>query len=175
MTTSNNDSEEIEKDLESMDIEELLDSLKNDYSHSGNPKIKKSILESEKSDASISEHNFEDDRANDFLKHMDESIVNDQESKHKFRRVIILSFSIYFCVVTLLVFFILIDPINHGYSDTIKLSLIGGFFTNLIGLLIIIFKYVFSPTKEHYDFVMNIFKRNVNGSVVINKHKEQDK
>lgn len=78
-----------------------------------------------------------------------------KELKYKFwAKLILIIFTVlYFIVITYLVFSIVFDC---NYTDYLKSVLLGGFFANLIGLLVIIFKYVFSQSKELYDFWIDI-------------------
>lgn len=83
------------------------------------------------------------------------TIIKQEKMKLKWAPKIILGTAIYFCLVTILIFIIIFCPI---YSDTLKSVLLGGFFTNLIGLLIIIFKYIFSPSKDIYNLTLKLKK-----------------
>ncbi|QYN53969.1 hypothetical protein GYM70_00535 [Lactobacillus panisapium] len=81
------------------------------------------------------------------------SIIEQEKFKLECAHKIVIGTSIYFCIVTVIIFAIVMCPI---YSDTLKSILLGGFFANLVGLLIIIFKYVFSPSKYLFDLLMRL-------------------
>lgn len=81
------------------------------------------------------------------------TIIEQEKFKLTAARRLIICTSIYFCGVTAFIFWVVYRP---EYSDTLKSLLLGGFFTNLVGLLIIIFKYVFSPSKEVFDLLMRL-------------------
>lgn len=82
-----------------------------------------------------------------------DAILNEEKLKLKYVPKIIIGTAIYFCVVTLAVFIYLFIPGTYPFK--LKSILIGGFFANLVGLLIIIFKYIFSPSKDMYNLLMN--------------------
>lgn len=88
----------------------------------------------------------------DMMKSLNHTISDENRSKSHMKHQLLKYFMWFFSIVTFLLFFVVIDPLHWGYSDTLKLALIGGFFTNLIALFIIIFKYVFSPSRETWDF-----------------------
>lgn len=81
------------------------------------------------------------------------TIIEQEKFKLTAARRLIICTSGYFCGVTVFIFLFVCCP---EYSDTLKSLLLGGFFTNLVGLLIIIFKFVFSPSKELFDLLMRL-------------------
>lgn len=87
------------------------------------------------------------------LKGLTDDIVRELSRKAKTRFWLIVGMALYFLGITVLVFCIVF---NCKYSNYLKSILLGGFFANLIGLLVIIFKYVFSQSKELYDFWIDI-------------------
>lgn len=83
--------------------------------------------------------------------------IQEEENSKNFMKKFFMYFMIgYFSLVTLAVLIIVLLPWIH---DRVKEILLGGFFTNLIGLLIIIFKYVFSPSKDLHNFYLKLNDR----------------
>lgn len=68
----------------------------------------------------------------------------------------------YISIVTLIIFFIIIDPValyrkvNSYYSDGIKLMLLGAFFANIVSVLVIIVKYSFEPSDKFIEAINKI-------------------
>lgn len=88
------------------------------------------------------------------------SIIEQEKMKLYWAPKIIIGTSVYFCIVTFCIFCVVF---NTCYSDALKSVLLGGFFVNLIGLLIIIFKYIFSPSKDIYNLTLE-FKKHLNSN-----------
>jgi len=88
----------------------------------------------------------------EMMKNLNHVIFKENQDKNQMKHSLLKYFMRFFSIVTSLIFFVVIDPMQLGYSDSLKIALIGGFFTNLIALFIIIFKYVFSPSKEAWEF-----------------------
>lgn len=82
-----------------------------------------------------------------------EAVKKELDSKGWYRKFLIIAIMIIFSGITIMVFIAIFD--TH-ISDAVKLSLIGGFFTNFIGLLIIVFKYAFSRTSELYKAISDL-------------------
>ena len=73
-------------------------------------------------------------------------IKKEQKSKNCYRLVVLIVFSIYFLFVTLVTFCLIFNFSKEGFADTeVKISefLVVGIFANIIGLAVIIFKYLF--------------------------------
>lgn len=81
------------------------------------------------------------------------AVDRELDSKGWYRKFLIIGIMVIFSIITVMVFVVIFD--TH-ISDAIKLSLIGGFFTNFIGLLIIVFKYAFSRTSELYKAINDL-------------------
>lgn len=84
------------------------------------------------------------------------TIQKEAKSKNFMKKFFMFFMISYFSLVTLAVLIIVLLPWIH---DKVKEILLGGFFTNLIGLLIIIFKYVFSPSKDLQNFFLKLNDR----------------
>lgn len=84
------------------------------------------------------------------------TIQKEEKSKNFMKKFFMFFMISYFSLVTLAVLIIVLLPWIH---DRVKEILLGGFFTNLIGLLIIIFKYVFSPSKDLQNFFLKLNDR----------------
>ncbi len=78
-----------------------------------------------------------------------DEITRDQRRKDRMREKLMKYFTDYFNIVSIFVGLIVF---SNNFSENFKKVLIGGFFVNLIGLFAIIFKYVFSPSKELLEF-----------------------
>lgn len=78
-----------------------------------------------------------------------DEITRDQRRKDRMREKLMKYFTDYFTIVS---FFVGLIVFSNNFSENFKKVLIGGFFVNLIGLFAIIFKYVFSPSKELLEF-----------------------
>lgn len=75
----------------------------------------------------------------------------EQESKNNYRKDVLRDFSIYFAIVTLLTFVIIFAFMTDGYTKaevSVAKFLITGLFANLVGLAIIIFKYLFDDKNS---------------------------
>lgn len=84
------------------------------------------------------------------------TIQNEAKNKNIMKKFFMLFMICYFSLVTLAVIVIVLLPWIH---DKVKEVLLGGFFTNLVGLLIIIFKYVFSPSEDLQNFFLKLDDR----------------
>ena len=73
-------------------------------------------------------------------------IKKEQKSKNCYRLVVLIVFSIYFLSVTVVTFRLIFNFSKGGFADTeVKISefLVVGIFANIMGLAVIIFKYLF--------------------------------
>lgn len=98
-------------------------------------------------------NNYETTANRSMLNGLTDDIIEDLKKKSRTRFWIMWGMTVYFVVITYLVFKIVF---SWQYSDYLKSILLGGFFANLVGLIAIIFKYVFSQSKELYDFWIGI-------------------
>ncbi|MBZ1505946.1 hypothetical protein J6K59_01335 [Leuconostoc mesenteroides] len=89
----------------------------------------------------------------DVARKYSDAVNKELDSKGWYRKFLIIAIVIIFSGITIMVFIAIFD--TH-ISDAVKLSLIGGFFTNFIGLLIIVFKYAFSRTSELYKAISDL-------------------
>lgn len=89
----------------------------------------------------------------DVARKYSDAVNKELDSKGWYRKFLIIAIMIIFSGITIMVFIAIFD--TH-ISDAVKLSLIGGFFTNFIGLLIIVFKYAFSRTSELYKAISDL-------------------
>lgn len=103
------------------------------------------------------EFDNEDDIAKGLLNDLKDTIKRDLESKENTRKVLtrflIIAFSIMGICTILLVAF------SMNYDTKIVLAALSGFFINVISLVLVLLKYMFSPSKEIYDYTLGIFKR----------------
>lgn len=99
------------------------------------------------------DNNYETAANRSMLNGLTDGIIVDLKKKSRTRFWIMWGMTVYFVVITYLVFKIVF---SWQYSDYLKSILLGGFFANLVGLIAIIFKYVFSQSKELYDFWIGI-------------------
>lgn len=131
------------------------------------PETEASVYEAKKSKTSLSdreinrgakgskdfEYNTSDqavkNRTNQLIIEIANDIEKEQKRKRLMRDVLMIFFALYFLAVSGFVAYIIL---NSDYTEDFKKVLIGGFFVNLIGLFAIIFKYIFSPSKELLEF-----------------------
>lgn len=99
------------------------------------------------------DNNYEVKVTKKMLEELTGDIAEELRSKSRTKLHLIFFTVVFFSIITYIIFKIVFD---RGYSDDLKSILLGGFFANLIGLLVIIFKYVFSQSKELYDFWIDI-------------------
>lgn len=76
-----------------------------------------------------------------------ENLKVELEAKNRLRRRLVYFLMGYFTVVTFGVGMILFQPIST-VSEKVKISLVTGLFGNLLGLLIVVYKYAFSDTSN---------------------------
>src|SRR5699024_10842832 len=82
-----------------------------------------------------------------------QELQSKQENREKLTRLLIWAFGI------LGVFVIALTFLSMYYDTKIVLAVISGFFVNTIGLVLVLLKYMFSPSKELYEYSLGIFRR----------------
>nr|DAR13671.1 MAG TPA: hypothetical protein [Caudoviricetes sp.] len=102
---------------------------------------------------------------NKVIESLEEPLKKEQESKNNFRFWILVSFSIFFVGITIATFIFLSKFSEKGfteYSAQVSTVLISGLFVNIVGLAIIIFKYLFddkgSLLKDMIQLLENTLK-----------------
>ncbi|MBC2575231.1 hypothetical protein [Peptostreptococcus canis] len=96
---------------------------------------------------------------NDLLKELKAPLTNEQKSKLRYRSRVLISFSIYFIIVTGLFFLLLFCLAKDGYTSEetkVGMALVTGFFVNIIGLVVIIFKYLFDDKNSLMKDMINL-------------------
>lgn len=76
-----------------------------------------------------------------------ENLKVELEAKNRLRRRLVYFLMGYFSVVTVGVGVIIFQPISV-VSEKVKIALVTGLFGNLLGLLIVVYKYAFSDTSN---------------------------
>lgn len=79
-----------------------------------------------------------------------EAVDKDFESRKKVRGRFLTFYIWFMSIVTILIFLVIIDPVGlikgkSIYGNSLKLSLVGVFFANLISIALIMVKYSFAP------------------------------
>lgn len=102
---------------------------------------------------------------NKLIEGLEEPLEKEQKSKNTFRFVILIGFSIFFLGITVATFALLFKFSTDGFTEyNTKVSnvLISGLFVNIVGLAVIIFKYLFddknSLLKDMIQLVANTLK-----------------
>lgn len=99
---------------------------------------------------------------NDLLTELISPLSTEQKEKIYYRQGALIVFSIYFSLVTIAVFALLFKFSCDGYSEqeaNVAKFLISGLFVNLVGLIIIIFKYLFDEKNSVLkDFIQLVVK-----------------
>lgn len=99
---------------------------------------------------------------NDLLTELISPLSTEQKEKIYYRQEALKIFSTYFCGVTVAVFVLLCVFCFGGYSEqeaNVAKFLISGLFVNLVGLIIIIFKYLFDEKNSVLkDFIQLVVK-----------------
>lgn len=99
---------------------------------------------------------------NNLLNKLISPLSTEQEEKNKYRKKALIVFSIYFGLVTIVVFALLFKFSCDGYSEqeaNVAKFLISGLFVNLVGLIIIVFKYLFDEKNSLLkDFIQLVVK-----------------
>lgn len=103
------------------------------------------------------EYDTEDEIARGLLNDLKGMIKQELESKEKSRKILTRWLLGAFTVLG--IFVIVLTFVSYHYDTKVVLAVISGFFVNIIGLVIILLKYMFSPSKELYDYTLGIFKR----------------
>ena len=89
-----------------------------------------------------------------------EAVDKDFESRKKVRGRFLTFYIWFMSIVTILLFLVIIDPVGlvkgkSIYDNSLKLSLVGVFFANLISIALIMVKYSFAPI----DNILEAFER----------------
>ncbi|OON85935.1 hypothetical protein BXO88_09930 [Oribacterium sp. C9] len=102
---------------------------------------------------------------NNLIESLLKPLSNEQESKNFYRKVILIVFSFFFLGVTVVTFVLLFIFSQKGFNKyTVEVSniLITGLFVNIVGLAVIIFKYLFddknSLLKDMIQLIANTLK-----------------
>lgn len=102
---------------------------------------------------------------NKLIESLEGPLKKEQERKNTFRFVILIGFSAYFSIVTIATFVFLYNFLEEGfteYSAQVATILISGLFVNIVGLALIIFKYLFddkgSLLKDMIQLLANTLK-----------------
>lgn len=99
---------------------------------------------------------------NNLLNELISPLSAEQEEKNNYRKTALIVFSIYFGLVMIAVFALLFKFSCDGYSEqeaNVAKFLISGLFVNLVGLIIIIFKYLFDEKNSVLkDFIQLVVK-----------------
>ncbi|MDF7682306.1 hypothetical protein PT287_02055 [Lactobacillus sp. ESL0679] len=90
------------------------------------------------------------------ITHIDDFVEKEYREKEIAKKWFTIGLTIYFLLVTGFTAYVLLN----NFSDSVKSTLIGGFFVNLIGLFAIVFKYIFSSSKELYDLLIKLIEKN---------------
>lgn len=102
---------------------------------------------------------------NDLIESLKGPLEKEQESKNKFRFVTLIGFTAFFLVIAVATFALLFLLSRGGftkYSAQVATILITGLFANVVGLAVIIFKYLFddknSLLKDMIQLVVSTLK-----------------
>lgn len=79
-----------------------------------------------------------------------EAVDKDFKSRKKVRKKFLRFYMWFISIVTLLMFFVIIDPVGlikgkSIYGNDLKMALVGVFFANLISIALIMVRYSFAP------------------------------
>lgn len=88
---------------------------------------------------------------NGLIQDLREPLKSEQDSKNKYRKHVLWAFSIFFVAVTIVTFVVIFVFMTDGYTKaevSVAKFLITGLFANLVGLAIIIFKYLFDDKNS---------------------------
>lgn len=100
---------------------------------------------------SLSSKETYEDYVHDFL----EDTKNEYQSRVSARKYLLIGLTIYVIIISFIVFYIILFRRFKLYLDT---ALIGGLFTNIVGLFAIVFKYAFNPSDKFYSFAYKIMQ-----------------
>lgn len=118
-----------------------------------------SILSTPKTFKKPKEYDTEDDIAKELLKDLKGMINGELINKNKNRNRLMWFLLSTFSVIGIATVVVVFLSAFYSYDQKIVLAMISGFFINMIGVILILVKYMFSPSKELYDYTLNIFKR----------------
>lgn len=132
----NNEQQEFEKALKNLEKHKIVP--KNDLKNTAS--VEKIPLQENAEDAV--RHHMEE-------KYI-EAVDKDFESRKKVRGKFLTFYMWFMSIVTILIFLVIIDPVGlikgkSIYDNSLKLSLVGVFFANLISIALIMVKYSFAP------------------------------
>lgn len=104
---------------------------------------------------------------NELIEDLREPLQSEQSSKNRYRKYVLVAFSIFFVAISVITFIIIFAFMPDGYTKnevSVAKFLITGLFANLVGLAIIIFKYLFddknSLLKDMIQLVVKTIERN---------------
>ncbi len=102
---------------------------------------------------------------NKLIEDLEEPLSKEQSSKNAYRKWILIVFFIFFVGITIATFMLLNTFAEKGFDQyTVQVSsiLVSGLFVNVVGLAVIIFKYLFddknSVLKEMIQLLANTLK-----------------
>ena len=117
--------------------------------------VRQQILDNDASD-----NTFDDRRAfEEHIKEMRKVLEEEQNQKRKFRTIatyIALGLVVYSIVFVTILFGFLVGCKNYIPPASVLIAISVTFIANIIGLATIVFKYVFSSTKETADYLRKI-------------------
>lgn len=139
----------------------LSDDVQNDIYQASHEAQKYNDIEKRERTAKAHRHEL----INRLIEGLEEPLEKEQKSKNTFRFVILVGFSIFFLGITVVTFVLLFKFSSDGfteYSTKVSNVLISGLFVNIVGLAVIIFKYLFddknSLLKDMIQLVANTLK-----------------
>lgn len=142
------------KNKEFNDLIKEINNIKINYKDITSKSIKKQIERNEKKPK---EDNLQDISAHKEM--INYQINKDLEFKRKARSVSIYAFLlISLLIIVNLILVLYWNPANLDYKVIIVLVTVT--FANLFTIITVIFKYVFSPTKDMLDYNVNIYDKN---------------
>lgn len=144
----------------------------NDYSSDNPNLVMKSMHNYKHQKGDVAHYIFPsggDDITSLLLRNTDTAITELYQSKTNVRKKLLPKLLKYFKNITILIFIFLFLPFPNIYSTSLKSALIYGFFANFLVLLIIVFKYAFSSSKEYYKFATTLLYLNNHKDIDINK------
>ena len=139
----------------------LSDDVENDIYQASHKAQKYNDIEKRERTAKAHRHEL----INRLIEGLEEPLEKEQKSKNAFRFWILIGFSIFFLGITMATFVLLFKFSTEGfteYSAKVSNVLISGLFVNIVGLAVIIFKYLFddknSLLKDMIQLVANTLK-----------------
>lgn len=88
---------------------------------------------------------------NGLIQDLRQPLKSEQDSKNEYRKHVLWMFSIFFVAVTIATFVVIFVFMTDGYTKaevSVAKFLVTGLFANLVGLTIIIFKYLFDDKNS---------------------------